>query len=78
MHMISMMLDLNPEEIRGLMILCQQGNRTRLAELCGSPEEASVLMSALDEITWQLASCGHEGAIDALSNLDGDPDFPMA
>ncbi len=76
MHMMSLMLDLKAEEVRALVNLCQQSNRASLAALCDSKEEASALMSALDEITWQLASCGHEGAIDALATLVADRGLP--
>lgn len=69
MQITTLMLDLKDREIGGLMTLCQQEHRKKLATMCGSQEEASALMSALDEITWQLASSGHEGAIDALSML---------
>lgn len=70
MHTTTLMLDLKEKEIRSLMTLCQSEHRPKLAELCGSEDEASALMCALDEITWQLASGGHEGAIDALSKIN--------
>lgn len=61
------MLDLKPNEIIGLMTLCQQTHRGKLADLCKTPQDALALMSALDELIWQLASSGHAGAIDALT-----------
>ena len=67
MQTTTLMIDLKANEITGLFTLCRQVNRASLARLCESEEQASALMSALDEITWQLASSGHEGAIQALS-----------
>lgn len=69
MQITTLMIDLKDNEIRGLVALCSQEKRTKLAEMCESPEQANALISALDEINWQLASSGHEGAIEALSNL---------
>jgi len=69
MHITTLMIDLKDHEICGLVALCSQEKRTKLAEMCESPEQADALISALDEINWQLASSGHEGAIEALSNL---------
>ena len=69
MQITTLMIDLKDQEICGLVALCSQEKRTKLAEMCESPEQAEALISALDEINWQLASSGHEGAIEALSNL---------
>lgn len=69
MHTTTLMLDLKDKEIGGLITLCKRQHRNQLATLCSSEEEASALMSALDEITWQLASGGHEGAIEIMSAL---------
>ncbi|PLW67763.1 hypothetical protein C0039_15190 [Pseudohalioglobus lutimaris] len=63
------MIDLKDNEIRGLVALCSQEKRAQLASLCESPEQARGLISALDEINWQLASSGHEDAIEALASL---------
>ena len=71
MQKTTLILELRDNEIRGLLTLCQSGNRSRLAQFCESQEEASALSSALDEIAWQLASSGHKGAIETLSTLDG-------
>jgi len=71
MQKTTLILELRDNEIRGLLALCQSGNRSHLAKFCESQEEASALSSALDEIAWQLASSGHEGAIETLSTLDG-------
>ena len=69
MQTTTLMLDLNEHEIYALLTLCRSDHRAHLARLCESPEHASSLSSALDEIAWQLASSGHEGAIAALSKL---------
>ena len=69
MQSTTLMIDLKDDEIRGLVALCSQEKRAKLAVMCESPEQADALMSALDEINWQLASSGHEGAIEAMSNL---------
>ena len=66
-HMTTLMLDLKDQEIGGLMTLCQMEHRQSLAGLCESEEEVLALMGALDEITWRLARCGHEDAIQAWS-----------
>jgi hypothetical protein len=71
MHTTTLMLNLKDHEISSLLSLCQPNNRGRLAQLCESDEQMAALSSALDEITWQLASSGHEGAIETLSTLDG-------
>jgi hypothetical protein len=70
MQTITLMLELEAREFSAMMALCHPNNRSSLATLCESPEQASALMSALDEITWQLASSGHEGAITALLDLN--------
>ena len=69
MQTTTLMIDLKDNEISGLVALCSLEKRTKLAGLCESPEQADALISALDEINWQLASSGHEGAIAALSSL---------
>ena len=69
MHTTTLMIDLKHPEISALVALCSQEKRIKLASLCESQEQADALISALDEINWQLASCGHEGAIAALSKL---------
>lgn len=69
MQTTTLMIDLNIKEIEGLLSLCRQGNRASLRALCDSKEQAEAMISALDEITWQLASSGHEGAIETLSTL---------
>jgi len=69
MQCTTLMIDLKDNEISGLVALCSQEKRTQLTRLCDSPEQAEALISALDEINWQLASSGHAGAIEALSNL---------
>lgn len=69
MQMTTLMLDLKDQEIGGLMTLCQREHRQSLASLCESEEDVAALMGALDEITWRLARSGHEGAIDAWSDL---------
>ena len=69
MHTTTLMLDLNDHEIRSLLTLCQPNKRGSLAKLCESEEQAAALSSALDEIAWQLASSGHEAAIETLSAL---------
>lgn len=66
MHRTTLMLDLKNHEIAGLMTLCKKQHREKLAELCQDSGEISALMSALDELTWQLASNGCEGAIEQL------------
>ena len=68
MHTTSLMLDLKDHEISALVTLCQSANRSCLAELCESEAQAGALSSALDEIAWQLASSGHEAAIETLSS----------
>ena len=68
MQTTTLMIDLKDNEIGGLVALCSQEKRAKLANLCDSPEQADALVSALDEINWQLASSGHEGAIAALTN----------
>ncbi|MFT6957716.1 MAG: hypothetical protein ACJAYC_002730 [Halieaceae bacterium] len=70
MHTTTLMLDLRDDEISALLTLCQRGNRCCLAQLCESEKQAAALGSALDEITWQLASSGHEAAIETLSALN--------
>ena len=69
MQTTTLMIDLKDNEISGLVALCSLEKRAKLACLCESPEQADALISALDEINWQLASSGHEGAIAALSSL---------
>ena len=69
MQTTTLMLDLKDNEIAGLVALCSQDSRAKLVDLCETPEQAADLISALDEINWQLASSGHEGAIAALSSL---------
>ena len=69
MQTTTLMLDMKDHEICALLRLCRSDNRGYLTQLCEFPEQASALNSALDEITWQLASSGHEGAIAALSKL---------
>ena len=69
MQTTTLMLDLKDHEISALLTLCRSHHRDALAQLCDSPEQAAALCSALDEIAWQLASSGHEGAIAALSAL---------
>ena len=70
MHTTTLMLDLKDHEISSLLALCKPGNRGSLAQLCESEEQAVALSSALDEIAWQLASSGHEAAIETLSALN--------
>jgi len=70
MQTTTLMLDLKSNEINALLTLCRHRNRADLAQFCASKEQAAALNSALDEITWQLASSGHEGAIETLSALD--------
>lgn len=70
MHTTTLMLDLKDDEISALLTMCQFGNRSRLVQLCKSKEQTAALGSALDEITWQLASSGHEAAIETLSELN--------
>tara|TARA_R110001592_G_scaffold254129_3_gene517476 strand:+ start:21191 stop:21409 length:219 start_codon:yes stop_codon:yes gene_type:complete len=67
MQTTTLMLDLKDHEINALLAICRSDNRGALAQLCESQEQASSLISALDEIAWQLASSGHEGAIETLS-----------
>ena len=69
MQTTTLMLDIKDHEISALLMLCRSDHRGTLAQLCDSPEQASALCSALDEIAWQLASSGHEAAIAALSTL---------
>ena len=69
MQTTTLMIDLKDNEIGGLVALCSQEKRVKLVNLCETQEQADALISALDEINWQLASSGHEGAIAALSNL---------
>lgn len=70
MHTTTLMLDLKDDEISALLTLCHAGIRSRLAQLCESEEQTAALGSALDEITWQLASSGYEPAIETLSALN--------
>lgn len=69
MRTTTLMIDLEDHEICGLVALCSQEKRAKLANWCESPEQADALISALNEINWQLASSGHPGAIAALSDL---------
>ena len=69
MRTTTLMLDLKDNELGGLLVLCSQEYSAKLVDLCETPEQAADLISALDEINWQLASSGHEGAIAALSSL---------
>jgi hypothetical protein len=69
MHRTTLMLRLNEHEITSLLRLCLAENRGNMVRLCESEQQAAALNSALDEIAWQLASSGHEVAIEALSTL---------
>lgn len=66
MHKTTLMLDLKEQEICGLVTLCKKEHREKLALLCQNRAETSALMSALDELTWQLASNGCEAALEEL------------
>ncbi|MCB1695193.1 MAG: hypothetical protein KDI34_03115 [Halioglobus sp.] len=69
METTTLMIDLKANEINGLMALCRHSQCSNLAQFCESQEQTEALRSALDEICWQLASAGHEGAIAVLSKL---------
>ena len=69
MQMTTLMLELNDEQVHGLLVLCQSEIRGQFAHLCESQEKAAAINQALDEIAWQLASSGHEGALEILSSV---------
>ena len=69
METTTLMIDLKANEIDGLMALCRHSQCSNLSQFCESQEQTEGLRSALDEICWQLASAGHEGAIAILSKL---------
>ena len=69
MQITTLLIDLKDAEVSGLVALCSQEKQAKLGGLCESPEQADALISALDEINWQLACSGHPGAIAALSGL---------
>tara|TARA_E500000305_G_scaffold108525_1_gene111119 strand:+ start:13043 stop:13258 length:216 start_codon:yes stop_codon:yes gene_type:complete len=66
MQTMTLMLELKSTEIEALLALRQSNRGSQRHRLCQSEQEAMSVNTALDEITWELVSAGHHGALEAL------------
>jgi phenylalanyl-tRNA synthetase beta subunit len=67
MQRTTLMLELEPRQVKALLAFTRQVSRDEVKRLLGDDVDPEAVISALEEFHWQLASSGDRQALELMS-----------
>ena len=67
MQRTTLMLELEPRQVKALLAFTRQVSRVEIKRLLGEDVDPEAVISALEEVHWQLASSGNHEALELMS-----------
>lgn len=70
MQRTTLMLELEPHQVKALLAFTRQVSRDEVNRLLGEDVDPDPVISALEEFHWQLASSGNREALELVSRYE--------